>query len=57
MTDYIAATSAEKAKAQRLCDKGLVRIHRELDSRVIRVAGKPRLVSREIYIVQPVEKV
>lgn len=55
MTDYFALTSDEKAKAQRLFDKGLVRIHREIDSRVLIVGGKHRLVNREIYVVQPVE--
>lgn len=50
---YIAETSAEKAKARRLEAKGAVRIHRELDARVLRVNGKPRLVNREIYVVVP----
>lgn len=48
----IAATAIEKAKARRLEAKGLVRLHAELDSRIIRVRGKPRLVSREIYQVE-----
>lgn len=53
MSSYTAATSAEKAKARRLEAKGLVRITRELDARVLRVSGKPRLVAREVYTVEP----
>jgi hypothetical protein len=52
MTSYTATTSAEKAKARRLEAKGLVRISRELDTHILRVAGKPRLVAREIYNVE-----
>jgi hypothetical protein len=40
---YEAVTSAEKASARRLEGQGLVRIHRELDS-------------REIYYVSPIVK-
>lgn len=51
-----ATTSAEKAKARRQEAKGLVRIVRELDTRILRVAGKPRLVAREIYHVTTLEQ-
>lgn len=51
-TFYTATTSAEKARARRLETKGAVRIHRELDTRILRVGGKPRLVSREVYNVE-----
>jgi hypothetical protein len=53
--ETIATTSAEKAKARRQEARGLVRIVRELDTRVLSVAGKPRLVAREIYYVTPLE--
>lgn len=52
---YEAATSAEKARAMRLEAKGLVRISRERDSRVLRINGKNRLVGREIFYVEPTE--
>lgn len=51
----VATTSAEKAKARRQEAKGLVRIDRELDTRILRVGGKPRLVAREIYYVTTLE--
>lgn len=54
MTTYTATTSAEKAKARRLEAKGKVRIHRELDTRILRVGGKPRLVAREVYEVETI---
>jgi hypothetical protein len=53
---YEAVTSAEKARARRLEGKGLVLIHRELDSRILRVSGRNRLVAREIYYVTPIVK-
>lgn len=54
-TSYTAATSAEKARARRLEAKGDVRIYRELDTRILRVGGKPRLVAREVYNVEEVK--
>jgi hypothetical protein len=53
---YEAVTSAEKARARRLEGKGLVSIHRERDSRILRVSGRNRLVGREVYYVTPIVK-
>lgn len=51
---YTASTSTEKARARRLAAQGLVKLTAELDSRVLRVGGKPRLVNREVLYVEPV---
>lgn len=52
---YIAATSNEKAKALRLEATGRAKIVRELDTRILYVGRKPRLVAREIFSVELVE--
>ena len=52
---YHACTSSEKAKARRLEAKGLVKLTRELDSRVLRIRRRPTLVTREIFYVEPIQ--
>lgn len=52
---YYAETSDQKRRARKLEDRGLVRITAERDSRILRVAGKSRLVGREILYVEPIE--
>lgn len=52
----VATTSVEKAKARRQETRGLIRIVRELDTRVLIVSGRHRLVAREVYYCDPIEK-